>query len=126
MTENSVLDKKSLRALTKPNPDWDELAKSRGKTKGTTYYVEPSILRKHEFKGRTSLRNIAPHRLDALIVEDLSQFGKSSISEIHERVGKEIPVRTIRHHLSQLVNRQDVERDGGRRGTKYFIDKRTP
>jgi ATP-dependent DNA helicase RecG len=27
MKENSTVDKKSLRALTKPNPDWDEIAK---------------------------------------------------------------------------------------------------
>ncbi|KGE89156.1 MAG: ATP-binding protein [Phaeodactylibacter xiamenensis] len=100
-----------------------KLLKSKGRTKGTTYYVEPSVLKKHEFKGQTSLKNIPSHRLDALIVEDLTRYGKSAISQIHQRIGKEIPLRRIRYQMNQLVESGCVSKKGEKRGTKYFIDK---
>ncbi|MFN3998593.1 hypothetical protein [Algoriphagus sp.] len=59
-----------------------KLVKSRGKTKGTTYLVEPGILKKHNFKGQTNLKNIQPYRLDALIIENLNKIEKSAISDI--------------------------------------------
>lgn len=99
------------------------LLKSKGKTKGTSYYIEPSILRKHEFKGKTSLKAIPEHRLNALIVEDLSRYGKSSIGEIHQRVGKEIPLRSLRYQLQQLVENTEITKEGEKKGTRYFIDK---
>lgn len=100
-----------------------KLVKSRGKTKGTTYLVEPAVLKKHNFKGQTNLKNIQPHRLDALIIEDLNKFEKSAISEIHQRIGKEIPLRRLRHHLNQLIEKQKIMKEGERKGTRYFIDK---
>ncbi len=100
-----------------------KLVKYRGKTKGTSYYIEPSVLKKHEFKGQTSLKNIASHRLDALIIEDLLRYGKSAISEIHQRIGKDIPLRTIRYQINQLVENEAISKEGEKKGTKYFIDK---
>ncbi len=100
-----------------------KLIKSKGKTKGTSYYVEPAVLKKHEFKGKTSLKNIASHRLDALITEDLTRYSKSAISDIHQRIGKEIPIRTLRYQLNQLVEKGAIMKVGEKKGTKYFIDK---
>ncbi len=100
-----------------------KLVKSRGKTKGTTYLVESNVLKKHNFKGLTNLKNIQPHRLDALIVEDLNKYEKSAISDIHQRIGKEIPLRTLRYQLNQLIEKHVVKKEGIRRGTRYFIDK---
>lgn len=100
-----------------------KLVKSRGKTKGTSYLVEPSILKKHNFKGLTNLKAIQPHRLEALIIEDLNKFEKSAISDIHQRIGKEIPLRTLRYSINQLIKKQKVKKEGERRGTRYFIDK---
>ncbi|MDA3881910.1 MAG: hypothetical protein PF481_01350 [Bacteroidales bacterium] len=97
-----------------------ELLKSKGKTKGTEYYVDPSVLRKHEFKGLTDLKNIPSHRLEALIIEDITRYKMSSISEIHQRIGKEIPLRTIRY---QLIEKGEVVKEGEKKGTRYFIDK---
>ncbi|MCB0463893.1 MAG: helix-turn-helix transcriptional regulator, partial [Flavobacteriaceae bacterium] len=91
-------------------------------TKGTTYFVEPSVLKKHEFKGKTNLKVIRTQRLNALIIEDLTRFDKSSIGEIHQRIGKEIPSRTLRYQLNQLVENGNVKKEGEKRGTKYFID----
>jgi ATP-dependent DNA helicase RecG len=99
-----------------------KLIKSKGKTKGTTYFIDPSVLKKHEFKGKTNLKVIPTHRLDALIIEDLSRFDKSAFGEIHQRIGKEIPQRTLRYQLNQLVEAGEIKKQGEKRGTKYFID----
>ncbi|WP_396602051.1 ATP-binding protein [Algibacter sp. R77976] len=99
-----------------------KLVKSKGKTKGTTYFIDPSVLKKHEFKGKTNLKVIPTHRLDALIIEDLSRFDKSAFGEIHQRIGKEIPQRTLRYQLNQLVEAGEIKKEGEKRGTKYFID----
>ena len=100
-----------------------KLLKSKGKTKGTEYYIEPSVLKKHKFKGLTDLKNIPTHRLDALIVEDLSRYGESSISQINQRVGVEIPSRTLRYQLNQLLKKGQIKKKGEKRGTQYIIDK---
>ena len=100
-----------------------KLLKSKGKTKGKEYYVEPSILRKHEFKGLTDLKNIPSHRLEALLIEDISRYGESSISQIHQRIGKEIPLRTLRYQLNQLLEKGEIKKAGEKKGTRYFIDK---
>jgi len=100
-----------------------ELVKQKGKTKGTNYYVAPEVLKAHEFKGLTDLKNIEPHRLRALIHEDLKIYGKSTIGEIHKRVGEEIPVRSLRRQLENLCEEQKINKEGERRGTKYFIDR---
>lgn len=100
-----------------------KLLKSKGKTKGKEYYVEPSILRKHEFKGLTDLKNIPSHRLEALLIEDISRYGESSISQIHQRIGKEIPLRTLRYQLNQLLEKGEIKKTGEKKGTRYFIDK---
>ncbi|MDX9931884.1 MAG: ATP-binding protein [Bacteroidales bacterium] len=100
-----------------------KLISAKGKTKGTEYFVEPSVLRKHEFKGLTNLKTIPTHRLEALIIEDVSRYNRSSISDIHQRVGKEIPLRTLRYQINQLIKKGELSKDGERKWTRYFIDK---
>lgn len=100
-----------------------ELVKQRGKTKGTTYYIEPKLLKEFEFKGQTDLKNIKPHRLRALILEDLGIYSKSAISEIHTRIGKEIPLRSIKSQLDNLLEDNKIQKEGIRKGTKYFINE---
>lgn len=100
-----------------------KIIQSKGKTKGTTYYIDPLVLKKHDFKGTTNLKNIHQHRLDALIIKDIELFGKSSISEIHKRIGNEIPIRKLRHQLSELLKSGDIHKSGLKKWTRYFIDK---
>ncbi len=99
------------------------LIKTRGRTKGTTYYVDPDVLKKLDFKGLTNLKNIEPHRLQQLIIEDLKRYSPSSIGEIHERIGLEIPRRKLRHQLKKLSDEGVVSKTGERKHTVYSIDK---
>lgn len=101
-------------------PKWG-LIQSRGRTKGTEYSVNPELLRQLAFTGQTDLKRIAPHRLRALIVEDLRIYGQSGIGRIHERIGTEVPRRKIRHQLSVLIDMGEVSMDGKTRGATYVL-----
>lgn len=81
-----------------------EIVKTKGKTKGMTYFVDPELLRKLEFKGKTSLKGIEKHRLHELLIRDLEIYREASIGEIHARIGLEIPRRTIQAQLKRLVD----------------------
>lgn len=99
------------------------LVKQKGRTKGTTYFVEPNLLKELEFKGQTDLKNIEPHRLRALIIEDLNIYGKSAFGDLHKRIGLEIPKRSIRSQIENLIKDQLIFKEGEKKGTKYFIDE---
>lgn len=74
-----------------------------GRTKGTRYFVPPEILQRLDFAGRTTLTRIEPHRLDALVIEDVSRYPDSSIAKIHARIGSEIPRVRLKRCLAGLV-----------------------
>lgn len=99
-----------------------DLVRQRGKTKGTTYYIKPQLLKQYDFKGQTGLKNIEAHRLRALILEDLRIYKASSIGQIHARIGTEIPIRSIRSQLKNLLSDGEISKQGERKGTRYFID----
>lgn len=101
-----------------------ELIKSTGKTKGVEYFVNPEFLRKLDFKGKTNLKKIETHRLKELIYQDISTYPNSSIGEIHQRVGTEIPYRKIKAQLYEMVKTGELQATGKLKGRKYFIDKK--
>lgn len=96
-----------------------DLVKSKGKTKGVEYYVNPDLLRRVNFKGKTNLKKIEDHRLRELIIQDLQVYPNSLLSDIHERIGKEISVRQIRKQLTNLINEGSVRPSGGRKFRYY-------
>ena len=100
-----------------------ELVKTRGRTKGTEYYVQPELLRKLEFKGTTTLRGIESHRLRELILRDLEIYREASISEIHQRVGTEIPRHKLKLALAVLYSERAIGRTGGGRSIRYLWTK---
>ena len=44
-----------------------------------------------------------PHRLEALVLEDLRRYPQSKIGEIHKRIGKEINRSQLKRTLAKLV-----------------------
>ena len=102
--------------------DWGVVS-SRGRTKATEYFVEPDVLRKLEFQGGTTLKGIERHRLRELILRDLEIYRKASISEIHGRIGAEIPRRKIRRELGELVAENEIGSQGVKRSTVYVWTK---
>lgn len=101
-----------------------ELILSKGKTKGTFYYVNPEFLRNSDFIEKTNLKRIEPHRLQELIYEDLKNYPESSISEINKRIGDEINQRTLKAKLDEMIQDDLILKDGEKRWTKYSINKK--
>jgi ATP-dependent DNA helicase RecG len=101
-----------------------ELILSKGKTKGTFYYVNPEFLRSNDFVEKTNLKRIEPHRLQELIYEDLKNYPESSISEVNRRIGEEIKQRTLKAKLDEMLDKGLLTKEGERKSTKYFINNR--
>lgn len=97
------------------------LVKTRGKTKGTVYFVNPVLLKKLDFRGLMNLKNIEPIRLRELIRQILTNYGDCSISDIQDRVGKEITKKRIKRELDLLVESGEVLPDGDKRWRRYAI-----
>jgi ATP-dependent DNA helicase RecG len=100
-----------------------EIILTKGRTKGVKYFLNPRILRDTALS-RTDLSVIEPHRLKNLIIEDLLHYPNSSIQEIHQRIGIEIPIRTLRSCLYDAVKNDEIKYAGGKKYRKYFIDKK--
>jgi ATP-dependent DNA helicase RecG len=100
-------------------PDFG-IVRQTGRTKGTRYFVEPEFLRRLEFPIQTSLARIEPHRLDALVLEDIGRYPGSAIGEIHERIGQEIKRRQVKLALDRLCDMDKVRPEGDKRGRRYW------
>lgn len=109
-----------------------EIVLSRGRTRATEYRVNPKILRAQDFKGPTTLKAIAPHRLRELALEDVSTHGPNAsrptaFGEIHARVGKEIPASKLRSALNALITANQIKSTGKRgRGGGYYLCESAP
>lgn len=100
--------------------DWG-IVRHKGQTKGTKYFVDPGILNRLEFPGQTTLTRIEPHRLRALILEDLQRHPGASFGEIHGRIGLEIPDHQIRKQLRSLFAEGKVKHEGEKRWRRYWV-----
>ncbi len=98
------------------------LLQTTGKTQATRYFVNPQLLRGAGLDGQTTLRRMEPHRLRALIVEDLTRYPGSASGDVNRRVGIEVPYRSLKRALDHLVAAGQVRFEGGGRGRKYWAD----
>lgn len=92
-----------------------------GRTKGTRYFVPPEILQRLDFAGRTTLTRIEPHRLDALVIEDLTRYPDSRRTEIHGRIGSEIPLPQMKRCLERLKASAIIRASGKAKATHYRL-----
>jgi len=97
------------------------LVHTSGRTKGQRYFVDPALLRGAKVPAMTSLARIEPHRLKALVVEDLRRYPSSAIGEIHRRVGAELPRPQLKRVLADLVSRGDLRMTGVKRASRYSL-----
>lgn len=92
-----------------------------GKTRATRYFVAPRLLRGVGLDRKTTLERIEPHRLRALIVEDLARYPGSSSTDIQRRAAPEVPLRTLRRALTELMADGKVGAEGERRWRRYSL-----
>ena len=114
-------DSDALRPWLRPLVDKGFVVSTGERSKAKEYRVGSGILRGSEYKGQTSLKRIESYRLRELIMEDLKIYQPSSISDIHVRIGKEIPLRKIQFQLKQLIEEGKVISEGKKRWTKYRL-----
>ena len=100
--------------------EWD-LVEQSGRTRATRYFVPPMLLRAAGLDALTTLKRVQPHRLRALILEDLERFPDSARSDIHRRVGPEIPERTFRRAVEGLVEAGQLVATGANRWRTYRV-----
>ena len=97
------------------------LVQSSGRTQGTRYFIDPSLLRGSELKVPTTLLRIQPHRLLELVREDLRRYPNSKIGEISQRIGQEVNRSQLKRALAELVSLAAVVMDGQRNGARYRL-----
>ena len=103
-----------------------DVVKTSGRTKGLRYFVDPAWLRGAKVPAVTSLARIEPHRLRALILEDLARYPGSSSPEINARVGAELSVKTVKRALDELVAAREAAFEGERRWRRYWPGAERP
>ena len=96
-----------------------QIVGSTGRTKAARYFVDAGLMRSLKFTGVTTLKRIEPHRLLALILEDLKRYPGSAISDVHQRIGKEIHQKQIKRGIDELVGRGQVRFEGDKRWRRY-------
>jgi ATP-dependent DNA helicase RecG len=97
------------------------LVEQSGRTTAMRYFVPPALLREAGLDALTTLTRVQPHRLRALILEDLERFPDSSKSDIWRRVGPEIPERTFRRALEDLVASGQIVVTGETRARRFRL-----
>jgi ATP-dependent DNA helicase RecG len=97
------------------------LVQQSGRTKATRYFVPPDLLKAAGLDQMTTLKRVSPHRLRALVLEDLDRYPDSAISAIHRRIGSEIPGRAIKRALDHLIDDGQVAGVGARRWRTYRL-----
>ncbi len=100
------------------------LVQSSGRTQGKRYFLAPALLRDNDLDLSTTLTRIEPHRLEALVLEDLRRYPLSKIGEVHQRIGMEINRSKLKRMLGALVNEGKLILDGVRGGARYRISDR--
>jgi ATP-dependent DNA helicase RecG len=114
-------DADALRPWLRPLIDKGFVISTSDRSKAKEYRVGTRILRNSNYKGKTSLKRIESYRLRELIMEDLKIYQPCSITDIHERIGKEIPIRKLQFQIKQLLAEEKIESEGLKRWTKYRI-----
>lgn len=99
--------------------EW-QLVRSAGRTQATRYFIAPELLQALEFRATTTLKRIEPHRLAALVLEDLRLYPGSAISAVHQRVGPELHPKQVKRAMDELIERGEARFEGARRWRRYW------
>jgi ATP-dependent DNA helicase RecG len=93
---------------------------SRGAKKGTEYLLNPDLFSQAKLNLTPSLKTIEPHKLKALVLEDLKYNGKSSMKAIQQRLSEVLP-NDIQKVIYKLAKDSEVETEGANRNKVYFL-----
>lgn len=92
----------------------------RGVKKGTQYVVNPRLISNARLNVPTSLKTIEPHRLNALIEEDLRLHPESMISEISERL-PDVDRKDIQRQVYNMARQKHLTTSGSKSNRRYSM-----
>lgn len=93
---------------------------SRGRGKGTKYYVNPAIISDSKANIQTTLKAIEPYRLKELIKQDLKYHSLSLVSDISQRL-PDIPFKDLQKMVRRMASEGELIPDGGRKFRRYRL-----
>lgn len=93
---------------------------TRGRGKGTKYYVNPKIISNSKANIQTTLKTIEPYRLKELILQDLKYHPKSLISEMTVRL-PDIPFTELQNKVRRMATDGELAYEGGRKYRRYSL-----
>lgn len=93
---------------------------SRGRGKGTKYFVNPSIISDSRANIQTTLKAIEPYRLRELIRQDLQYHTDSLISEMSQRL-PDVPFKDLQRMVRKMANEGDLIPVGSRKYRRYRL-----
>ena len=93
---------------------------TRGTKKANEFLVNPKLIANSKTTIKTSLKTIEPHRLEALIEEDLRLNPDSLRSDVHSRL-PDVDMDDIQKTLYSMVKKGIVSTSGGRTYRKYKL-----
>ena len=93
---------------------------TRGRGKGTKYYVNPEIISNSKANIPTTLKTIEPYRLKELILQDLKYHPNSLISDISVRL-PDIPYAELQKKVRKMALDGELKYEGGRKYRYYSL-----
>ena len=93
---------------------------SRGVKKGTEYLLNPDLFSKAKLNLTPSLKTIEPHKLEALILEDLRYNGKSKMDAIKKRLSEVYP-DDIQKTVYKMARKDLLGKEGADKNRVYSI-----
>lgn len=93
---------------------------SRGVKKGTEYLLNPDLFSKAKLNLTPSLKTIEPHKLEALILEDLRYNGKSKMDAIKKRLSEVYP-DDIQKTVYRMARKDLLGKEGADKNRVYSI-----
>ena len=96
------------------------LVVQRGVKKGTQYVINPQLISNSRLNIPTTLKTIEPHRLIALIEEDLRLHPDSTISEIAERL-PDVDRKDIQRQVYNMTRQSLLTTTGSKTNRRYTL-----
>ncbi|GHT53408.1 ATP-dependent DNA helicase [Bacteroidia bacterium] len=96
---------------------------TRGIKKGNEFLINPKIIVNSKTNIKTSLKTVEPHRLVALIEEDLRLHPKSKSVDIQKRI-EDVPIKEIRKYLYKMEDEGIISSEGLKKAKVYLLAKK--
>lgn len=93
---------------------------TRGVKKGTEYLINPKLISSSKINAKPTLKVIEPHRLKALIYEDLKMYPNSKSAAIQKRL-EDLPIEEIRKTLRKMEEEGVIFSDGIKKSKTYRL-----